>query len=149
MLQPEVSPASVKDIDKLLFIENKCFVAPWNKDNFLYELQENPVSCLLKLEYNGELIGFVDYWITFDSATIAQIAVLPEYRRNHFASLLMDDVISDCYAKKVIAITLEVRTHNTGAIAFYTKYGFKNVLTKQRYYTNGDDAFYMIKEVAN
>lgn len=147
MLEAEVNIVKESDADSLLAIEQKCFVAPWSKENILYEINENPVSCLLKLEYNGQIIGFADYWITFDSATIAQIAVLPEYRRHHFASLLMDEIISDCYAKKVLVITLEVRTHNDAAIAFYTKYGFKNILTKPHYYTNGDDAFYMIKEV--
>lgn len=147
MQRPEINLAKESDVDTLLSIENQCFTAPWNRENILYELKENPVSCVIKLEYDNKIIGFADYWITFDSATIAQIAILPEYRRNHFASLLMDEILSDCYAKKVLYLTLEVRTHNAGAIAFYTKFGFKNVLTKPHYYTNGDDAYYMIKEV--
>ena len=60
---------------------------------------------------------------------------------------MMDEIINDCYAKKVQTLTLEVRANNEKAINFYLKHGFKKELVKERYYTNGDDAIYMIRKV--
>ena len=60
---------------------------------------------------------------------------------------MMDEIINDCYAKKVQTLTLEVRANNEKAINFYLKHGFKKELVKPHYYTNGDDAIYMTRKV--
>ena len=93
------------------------------------------------------VVGFCDYWETFDSATICQIAVHPYLQRKQLGSAMMDEIYNDCYAKKIRTLTLEVRTNNESAIAFYKKHGFKIETTKPHYYDNGDDAYYMILEV--
>ena len=51
------------------------------------------------------------------------------------------------WIKKIRNITLEVRKNNEKAVNLYQKHGFKTVLTKEKYYSNGDDAYYMIKEL--
>lgn len=143
----DLRPAEIKDLPTLMRIEAECFIAPYNKEQFLYELKENPVSNVVVVEYNGIIVGFYDYWHTFDSATICQIAVSKLYRRLGLADLMLKDIIKDCYAKRVVNITLEVRTNNVAAIKLYEKNGFIKVLTKPQYYSNGDDAFYMVRKV--
>ena len=59
----------------------------------------------------------------------------------------MEEIIKDAQAKKVRTITLEVRKNNEKAVNLYQKYGFKATLTKEKYYSNGDDALYMMKEL--
>ena len=44
-------------------------------------------------------------------------------------------------------VNLEVRVSNVKAIALYQKFGFKNVAVRKRYYSNGEDAYLMIKEL--
>ena len=44
-------------------------------------------------------------------------------------------------------VNLEVRVSNVKAIALYQKFGFKNVSVRKRYYSNGEDAYLMIKEL--
>ncbi len=143
----DIRPATKEDIQSLLEIEKLCFLAPWNEKGIAYELNENPVSVFYVLEYQNKVIGFIDYWHTFDSATLAQIAVHPDYQKQHLADMLMDEMISDCHAKKVEFITLEVRVNNSKAINLYKKHNFENILVKPHYYTNGDDAYYMIRKV--
>lgn len=142
----EIRNATTKDINELLELEN-CFAAPWKRENLLYELVENPVNTFLVVTYFNQIVGFIDYWITFDSATISQIAIKPEYRRKGLAKMLLKEMIDDCYAKRVRNIALEVRTHNIHAINLYKKIGFKTILVKPHYYDNGDDAYYMVLEV--
>ena len=148
-----VREATDEDIPAILELENLCFVDPWKESTIRYEMHENPVSnvWVIELEEKSQnlksVVGYCDYWHTFDSATIAQIAIHPSLQRKQLGSAMMDEIINDCYAKKVRTLTLEVRASNSKAINFYLKHGFKKELTKPHYYKNGEDAIYMIRNV--
>ena len=143
-----IRPMEERDLDTIMYLENTCFVAPWGLNELNYELKDNPVSNLWVIESSiYGVAGFVDYWITFDSATICQICVNPVFRKRGLGSQLMNEVIKDCKANKVRNITLEVREHNDSAIKLYERFGFKKAFLKEKYYTNGDNALYMIREM--
>lgn len=143
-----IRPMEERDLDVIVYLENACFIAPWGSKDVSYELFNNPVSNVWVIESSTSgVVGFIDYWITFDSASIAQIAINPVYRRHGLGSMLLKEMIKDCKANKVRNITLEVREHNESAIKFYERFSFKKILVKEGYYTNGDNAFYMIKEM--
>ena len=149
-----IREATTKDLPIIMQIEGLCFPhGPWKEENILYELKENPVSHFwvieLSLEDNNDyrVVGFCDYWETFDSATICQIAVHPFLQHKQLGSAMMDEIYNDCYAKKIQNLTLEVRVSNIPAINFYKKHGFEIVTTKPHYYDNGEDAYYMILKV--
>ncbi len=142
------------DLDRVMEIENESFVAPWRRQDWLYELNDNPINVIYVLEVveDGvkETAGFIDFMITFSSSTISQIAVAQKYRKRHFGTLLLNRMIehlkNNC-GEGVETITLEVRTHNKAAIAFYEKHDFEAVMIKPHYYDNGDDALYMIRRL--
>ena len=149
-----IREATDKDLPIIMQIEELCFPhGAWKEENILYELHENPVShfWVIELSINDEegykVVGFCDYWETFDSATICQIAVHPYLQRKQLGSAMMDEIYNDCYAKRIKTLTLEVRVGNIPAINFYKKHGFKVETTKPHYYDNGEDAYYMILEV--
>ena len=149
-----IREATDKDLPIIMQIEELCFHhGSWKEENILYELKENPVShfWVIELSINDEegyrVVGFCDYWETFDSATICQIAVHPYLQRRQLGSAMMDEIYNDCYAKRIKTLTLEVRVGNEPAINFYKKHGFKIETTKPHYYDNGEDAYYMILEV--
>ena len=115
---------------------------------YLFDVEPNDtISQAIEVSTQNQIVGFIDYWHTFDSATLAQIAVHPSYQKQHLADMMMEEMISDCYAKRVEYITLEVRVNNSKAINLYKKHKFENILVKPHYYTNGDDAYYMIRKV--
>ena len=147
----EIRSVNKSDISSILSIEKECFKSPWNFEQFVSEMENNVFASVnvLEIEENGmkNIIGYYDFWITFDSSTIAKIAVLPLYQRHHFGSIMMQDIIDDCYAKRVRTITLEVREGNEKARKFYSKFGFKEITIKPHYYDDGENAIYMIKEV--
>ena len=147
MFLVEIRDLVETDLDKVMEIENLCFVAPWKKEDIIRELTNNHFATLLVATINNEVVGYVDYWVTFDSATICQIAVHPNYHRQAIVSKLLQEVFKDCYAKKVLTITLEVRESNSKGINFYTKHGFNQFLVKPNYYSNGENAIYMMKGV--
>ena len=143
-----VRPMEESDLEVVMYLENTCFIAPWGLKELNYEINDNPVSNLWVIESSMYgVAGFVDYWITFDSATICQICINPVFRKKGLASQMMSELIKDCKANKVRNITLEVREHNEPAIRLYERFGFKKILLKEKYYTNGDNAIYMVKEM--
>ena len=152
-LDYEIRPMEEKDLPQVMAIESVSFINPWKEKDLLYEINENPVSNVWVLEITvpqfglKQICGFCDYWVTFDSGTICQIAVHPDIRREHLASMMMEEIIKDARAKKVNTLTLEVRKSNAPAIHLYEKYGFYVSHTKPGYYSDGEDAIYMIKEV--
>ena len=145
-----IRKATIDDIEDLLKIENECFIDPWKRKDLEYELKENPVNEILVIEKDLQIIGFMDYMITFNSATISQIAILPPYRGKGYARKLLDAMeksfptdIDDV----VETITLEVRVSNEKAIHLYNKNGYEKVTVKPKYYSNGEDALYMVKRL--
>ena len=148
-----VREATDNDIPAILELENLCFLATWDRKQVLYEMHENPVSNVWVIEYSNKslglktVVGFLDFWITFDSGTICQIAVHPDIQSSGVGSELMKEMIKELKVKKVRTMTLEVRASNYKAINFYKKFGFRPVIVKEGYYVDGEDALYMMLEV--
>ena len=147
MVSIEIRDMVNSDLDRVVEIENLCFKAPWGRDDLYREINDNKLAVMQVITVNDLVVGFCDYWNTFDSGTICQIAIHPDYQHQKLGSKLLEEVFKDAKAKKTRTLTLEVRASNIKAINFYKKYGFKVTLIKEAYYSNGEDAIYMIKEV--
>lgn len=143
-----VRPMKTSDLPSILDIEATSFLAPWNESQFLYELKENPFSHLYVATESNTVVGFIDFWITFDSGCINQIAVLTGLRRKGIATAMLNDALKRMADAGVKSVTLEVRTVNEKAINLYKKIGFTGVIVKKTYYDNGDDALYMEKRLS-
>ncbi len=135
-----------EDIDEIVEIEKACFNDAWSKEAILSDFQNNDLSNYLVYEEDGKVAGYIFFWITFDSATIVNLAVKEDYRKRKIASNLLEECIRMCEEEGAEYLTLEVRISNTAAIRLYEKYGFMTVNVKKGYYTdNYEDANYMIK----
>lgn len=144
----EIVKATKKDVQELLEIEIEAFKdtneAREEKD-ILYEIFENPFSTFLVLKDNDRILGFINYWVTFDSATINQIATRIEARKKGIATKLLIECENRIKQENVEFLTLEVRKNNEPAKNLYLKFGFTQVTVKEKYYEDGEDAIYMVK----
>lgn len=141
-----IRKAKISDLEAIKEIEDESFINPFAKEDLLYEISQNPVSNFLVLEKDGLVVGFLDYWVTFDSATIDQIAIKKSERNQGFAKILLEKSINDLKELgEVSFFTLEVRASNEPAINLYKSFGFQKVTIKEKYYDDGEDAIYMIK----
>jgi len=131
-------------IESILELENE-LNHPLKKDDLLYEINENPVSNFFFAYIDNKIIGYIDYWITFDSSTIFKIVVKKDYRRMGIGSSLLNKVIEKLKEKEVLYLTLEVRVSNLEAIKLYEKFNFKKISIKKGYYDNFEDAIYMVR----
>lgn len=136
------------DLSTIAALEKACFEPAYEEKQLLYELNENPYAHVYSALVDGEVVGYIDFMITFNSATINRIAVKEEYRRKGVGNLLLGQVLKDCEAQKddvVEYLTLEVRESNATARAFYKKHRFEAVTTKTGYYEDGENAIYMVR----
>lgn len=145
---------TISDVDEIEKIEQESFDSDrWNISQIKEELNNTefkfPIVIELYTPTGYLLVGYAIYYVTFSSASIAKIAIKKEYRNKGFAVELIKEIEKDCYIKKVINLTLEVRKSNVKAINLYKKCGFKEIIKKPHYYSDGEDAIYMMKEVNN
>jgi ribosomal-protein-alanine N-acetyltransferase len=138
-----IRPATIHDLDAILAIEVHAYVDPWHKDHFLYELNQNPFSTLLVAEEQHIVIGYVDYWKTFEIGQINNLTVISPLRGKGIGKILLLESINRLFESGCDTITLEVRVSNEVAIHLYKKVGFEILLTKRGYYQNGEDAYFM------
>ena len=112
-----------------------------------YEFNENPVAKFMILkDDNGEIVSYIDYWITFDSSTIFKIVTKESARNKGYAKALLSKVIENLIKNgEVLYLTLEVRKSNIFAIKLYESLKFERIVVKEKYYKNGEDAIYMVR----
>ena len=90
------------------------------------------------------LAGYVSTWFMTDEAHITGIAVRESLRGNGVGELLLLASVELSMSRGSRVVTLEVRVSNHVAQSMYTKYGFKQVGLRKRYYTdNNEDAYIM------
>ena len=136
----------VDDIDNVVKIEEIVFNDNWRREAFTYELCDNPFSHYWVIEDNSRIFGYAGMWVTFDTAQITNIAVLPNFQNKGYGQQLMDTILHQAITDKCEFIALEVRVSNLIAIKFYQTNGFIRISTKKAYYRdNFEDAFYMVK----
>ena len=139
-----------EDFDQVFEIEQSCFIDPYPKKQLEYEFNENPLNVFLVALEESKIVGFIDFMITFNSATIVQIAVIKQYRKQGIATKLLKEMEST-FPKNIDDIvenvTLEVRKSNVAAINLYKKNGYEEVVDKKHYYPDGEDAKYMVKRL--
>ncbi len=140
--------AKESDISDILKIEKENFINPWKEKDFAYEINENPFNKVILLKKGLEIIGYIDFIITFTSSSISKIAVLKKYQGMGYGQNLFDYMLEDLtknYKDEVETITLEVRKSNHKAIKFYERNGFRYICDKENYYSDGESALYMVK----
>lgn len=136
------------DLQEVVNLENLLFADdPWTKSAWLYEMHENPFACILVCTIEEKVVGYIDYWIIYEQMQIANIAVHPAFQRQGLAQEMMNFAINEAIHKGCETLSLEVRVSNIKAINLYEKNGFITVSTRKGYYSNGEDAYLMVKPI--
>lgn len=137
---------AIKDLDIITNIDSLCFPVAWSKQDYQNELLDNEYAQLYVLENDNQIIGYIDFWITFDTCQLTKIAVLPSHRGKGYSKQLMDYMIKKAEESYCESVSLEVRVSNDIALKLYESYGFIKVNVRKNYYQdNGEDANFLIK----
>lgn len=94
-----------------------------------------------------EMVGVITFDISFETADLEDIVVKKQLRNKGVATELLERAIMRLKACRVEKVFLEVRKSNQTAISFYLKNGFNKISERKNYYSDGEDALIMVKEL--
>ncbi len=144
----DTEPMRLEDLDAVLTIEQSSFPAPWSRNMFVEEM-ENQNSRLLVFKIDGSIVGYVCFWSVLDEAHLLNIAVHPGKRHQGIGQKIMDEIERLCLREDLRRIILEVARKNTAARKLYRKCGFHSIGFRKNYYpATKDDALIMDKYLA-
>jgi len=128
---------------------------PEHYPEFFYRnIFENWPESFLVAEVNGKIVGYIMCRVEkhihglriVKKGHVISIAVEKEYRRRGIGEALMRRA-EEVLKNKVEYMFLEVRVSNMPAISLYKKLGYKIIRRIPFYYSDGEDAYLMEKEV--
>lgn len=116
--------------------DEKMLLSAFNAGNFFGFIAEN-----------GAPAGFITYSVNIDTADLQDLFVAENYRRKGVAYALIASFIKDAKSRGVKKLFLEVRESNTPAITLYKKAGFDLISVRNKYYSDGENALVLVKEL--
>ena len=146
----KIRKANAGDCASIFSLECRRFNGDrWTEQQWKYELAENEFSVVLVAEENEKLLGYIDYWILFEQATINKICVCSSQEGKGIGTFLLGEALKRIDAADCVSTSLEVRVGNRRAIRLYEKHRFSVALRKQAYYSDGEDCFFMLRSIGD
>lgn len=139
-------PAVKEDLEEILNIEEKAYPRPWTYDQFKEEF-EKPYCSFLALtddETDNIIAGYIVFWQIFDEVHILNVTVALDWRGLGFGKRLIRHAIDEGLRKDSKRVILEVRKSNDAAVTLYQKLGFYIDHIKKSFYSDGEDAYFMV-----
>ena len=135
-----------EDNAQIVELEKRCFSDPWSLSDFesscAFPFFEGVV-----LEDDGVVVGYACALVLFEDGDIANVAVAPEYRKQGFGKRIFQALVERSFARGAERLFLEVRESNLPAIALYTGFGFRQIAVRKGYYSDGENALVMQKDL--
>ena len=105
---------------------------------------KKPYTHYLVAVSDGVTAGFIGASLTFDTADITNVAVLPAFRRRGIARALLEKMAARLTENGAREILLEVRKSGEAAISLYREAGFIEISVRRGYYRDPtEDALIM------
>jgi ribosomal-protein-alanine N-acetyltransferase len=138
------------DIPEILAIERECFVEPWDEEVFVQTLEWTPSYFFVALA-GGKIRGFVVGCLENTGSAvyghISNLGVTAAYRKRGLGRLLVARLERQFVLEGAEGVLLEVRVSNTEGQEFYHRLGYQEAFLLSGYYSNGEDALVMMKEI--
>jgi len=140
---------TTEDIDAVVQIERACFSQPWSAPSFQDSLmREDTIFLVCEMEKN-EIAGYIGMYLSFDEASITNVAVSPNYRKRGIGERLVAEAKCQAIEAGASQMILEVRVSNEAAISLYKKKDFAELGIRKKFYEHPvEDAYIMNCELA-
>jgi len=148
-----IKRCTLEDLEAVIDVNEK--ELPEDYPYFFYKsiLDNYPESFLVACNNNGEIIGYVMWRVErtpsinslklVNKDHLVSIAVLKNYKRLGVATALMANSMKNIKKNKIDEFVLEVRMSNYTAINLYRKFNFVTHSIKEKYYRDGESAYFM------
>ena len=147
----EIKKVQLSFLDEIYEIEKENFKVCWSKEfiHFNIELPDYIRKFYVAVDtVTNKIVGYIVCWLLGNSAHIYNISVKKEYQNCGIGSYLLEYLIEDLKKDGITLVVLEVRKSNAKAIHLYKKYRFVEVKVLPKFYPDGEDAIYMMKEIS-
>ena len=135
------------DVAAVVEIEKQCFSLPWSEKSFEDSItREDTIFLVCEVSENEQMhiAGYIGMYVSFDEASITNVAVSPEFRKNGCGAALVSAAKEAAKEAGAEMIFLEVRVSNEPAISLYRKNGFENLGIRKNFYEHPvEDAIIM------
>ena len=129
----QLVPMTEELLDHIMPVENVAFTHPWTRGNFSDALRSGYHARVLM---EGEhVLGYFIAMQILDEVHLLNITVSPLHQGQGLAKLMLDALCDwSRQSAKAQWLWLEVRESNTRARHLYTRYGFRQVGARKKYY---------------
>lgn len=145
-----IRPLTTDHQEQVLRLNLRCFRKGDNytKYTFDYLLNEPRTLGYRIVTEADEMVGFAFVMLKVQNAAhLTTIGIAPEHRRRGLAFDMMSHIERCLRNRGVGTVMLEVRISNTSAQDLYKRCGFTIVQRINKYYSNGEDCFLMMKSL--
>jgi [ribosomal protein S18]-alanine N-acetyltransferase len=133
------------DVETIAALEKEIFKDAWSYAQLLSETDGQKYKFPIVVEVEGQIAGYACVWAFIDELHINNFAIVPIFRQKGLGMKLIRFILGRFAAYK--KAYLEVRKSNEAAINLYEGAGFKIFFTRQKYYSDGEDALLMHKKL--
>ncbi len=115
-------------------LEKACFSEPWSREA-VEDFLSYPYNHAIVALWNDAFAGYITYTAIAGEYQIANVAVLPEFRKNGIGNAMLCELVTRAKLEHAEVVTLEVRASNTSAISLYEKTGFTKAGIRNGFYS--------------
>jgi [ribosomal protein S18]-alanine N-acetyltransferase len=145
----EIRVLTDKQLKEVWKLNQRCFT---NGENYPKTTLNYLLSAPNTLSYRAvtskdEMTGFIFVTVQDGTAHLTTIGVAPEHRRRGLAQMLINHLENALRQREVSMISLEVRVSNFSAQNLYRQLDYAVMQRLDKYYSNGEDGFLMVKSL--
>ena len=139
-----IRTAELEDLNEIYNIEKKVFNDYWSLDLIKSEIIEKKYSRVTVLELKKKIIGYIFQRKIYDENHIINLAIDIPYQHKGYGKFLMMKILEK--DSNDTNVFLEVKEANLPAVKLYIDLGFEEVDRKERYYSDGSNAIFMLRK---
>jgi len=134
---------TMEDVEAVTKIEQECFSLPWSEKSFEDSISRED-TIFLVCEEASIVTGYMGMYLSFDEASVTNVAVSPAFRKKGYGEQLVAVAKEKAKDAGAESIFLEVRVSNIPAISLYKKMGFEKLGIRKKFYEHPvEDAIIM------
>ena len=139
-----IRTAELEDLNEIYNIEKKVFNDYWSLDLIKSEIIEKKYSRVTVLELKKKIIGYIFQRKIYDENHIINLAIDIPYQHKGYGKFLLIKILEK--DSNDTNVFLEVKEANLPAVKLYIDLGFEEVDRKERYYSDGSNAIFMLRK---
>ena len=140
----KIRDAIIKDAGEIFKIEQNVFKDYWSLKSIKSEFLNSQHSFISVLEIENNIIGYIFQRIIYNQSHIVNLAIDVPFQHRGYGKFLLKNILEK--DSQDTDVFLEVKEVNLPAIKLYTDLGFEEIEKKERYYSDGSNAVFMLKK---